>query len=86
MRRQTLRCQVDPSTVSIVADQIPMLLSSLDTGVVHTALANPLEEFEGWVKSHPLQDAAIVSISVFALNALKAGASLPVAIVAGTTP
>lgn len=88
---------MDPATVSSVAYQIltplssmtiseavPLLLSSLDSAVMHTAFVNPLEEFEGWVRSHPLQDVALISITVFALNALKAGASLPVAIVAGS--
>ena len=32
---------------------------------------------------HPLEDVALIAVSVFALNALKAGASLPVAMVAG---
>uniref|UniRef100_A0A7S1MTH8 Uncharacterized protein n=2 Tax=Hemiselmis andersenii TaxID=464988 RepID=A0A7S1MTH8_HEMAN len=92
-RPLALQAQLDPVTLHSVASALPAITTSsvafaneLSSHVDHHALllaTNPAEDLEAWIKSHPLQDAGLLAVSVFTLNALKAGASLPVAIVAG---
>ncbi len=81
-----LKCQLDPSAVgaaTAVWDAV-QLQSGVATGAVLLALEDsPLADVQEYILGHPLQDAGAIAVALFTLNALKAGASLPVAIVAG---
>ena len=65
--------------------QAPALapLQHLDAPLLSANALLPLQGMEDYLLHHPIQDAAGIFILYFTINALKAGASLPVAIVAG---
>eukprot|EP00960_Hanusia_phi_P003408 100294-Hanusia_phi.AAC.1 len=55
----------------------------LDSSLLQADALVPFEGMGDYVLHHPIQDVAGIFILYFTINALKAGASLPVAIVAG---
>jgi hypothetical protein len=81
-----LTCQLDPSAVGAAAAvwDAAHLHCGAAAGSVLIALEDgPLAEVQEYILEHPLQDAGAIAVALFTLNALKAGATLPVAIVAG---
>jgi len=77
-----MQAQLDPSNLG---DTAVLNLAALPDGMLQASLMlsqSPVEDLQDYVMGHPVQDAVFIALAVFTTNALKAGASLPVAIVA----